>query len=260
MSVYGYCRISTPKQSIDRQVRNILLKYPSAHILKEIYTGTKIEGRKEWNKLYNNLQCGDTVVFDSVSRMSRNASDGFSLYQELFQKGIDLVFLKEPHINTVTYKKALSNNICMTGTKTDIILKAVNEYLMELAKQQILVAFEQSEKEVEDLRQRTKEGMMTAKINGKRIGRQINTKIEVKKKKPIMEIIKDKSKDFDGYNTDREVMAILDNLHISVKDRRGQIIKRSAHLSKNTYYKYKKELSEKIRTHREEEWLWIYFM
>lgn len=242
MSTYGYCRISTPKQSIERQVRNILLKYPSAYIVKEIYTGTKVVGRKEWEKLYNNLQQGDTVIFDSVSRMSRNAADGFALYQELFDKGVELIFLKEPHINTVTYKKALSNSISLTGTKTDIILKAINEYLMELAKEQIIVAFEQSEKEVADLCQRTKEGLMTARINGKQLGRKPNSKIDVKKKKPIMDIIREKSRDFNGHNTDKEVLAILDNTNITIKDRRNQELKVSAHLSKNTYYKYKKEI------------------
>ena len=48
---------------------------------------------------------GDTVVFDSVSRMSRNAEEGFSLYEDLYNKGIQLVFLKEHHIDTKTYKR-----------------------------------------------------------------------------------------------------------------------------------------------------------
>ena len=47
---YGYCRISTPKQNIDRQERNILDIYPAAHIVKETFTGTKINGRKDWNR------------------------------------------------------------------------------------------------------------------------------------------------------------------------------------------------------------------
>ena len=49
---YGYTRISTSKQNIDRQVRNILELFPNAHIVKEVYTGTKTEGRKQCNKLY----------------------------------------------------------------------------------------------------------------------------------------------------------------------------------------------------------------
>lgn len=55
MSIYGYCRISTAKQSIDRQIRNIQAEYPTAHIVQEAYTGTSIM-RPEWNKLYRILQ------------------------------------------------------------------------------------------------------------------------------------------------------------------------------------------------------------
>ena len=74
--VYGYARISKQKQSIERQIRNINAEYPSAIIVKEAYTGTKID-RKEWNKLVRIVKGGDTIVFDSVSRMSRNAAEGF---------------------------------------------------------------------------------------------------------------------------------------------------------------------------------------
>ena len=68
MNIYGYCRISTAKQSIDRQIRNIKAEYPTAHIVQEAYTGTSIF-RPEWLKLYRILKSGDMVVFDSVSRM-----------------------------------------------------------------------------------------------------------------------------------------------------------------------------------------------
>lgn len=95
---YGYARISTPKQNIDRQIRNILAAHPQAHMIKEVFTGTKFQGRKELDKLLRTVQPGDTIIFDSVSRMSRNAEEGFLLYQDLFNQGINLVFLKEPHI------------------------------------------------------------------------------------------------------------------------------------------------------------------
>ena len=39
--------------------------------------------------------------------MSRNAEEGFRVYEELFNKGIELIFIKEPHINTSTYKEAI---------------------------------------------------------------------------------------------------------------------------------------------------------
>ncbi len=121
MTVYGYCRISQKKQNIERQVRNITAVYPTAVILREAYTGRKIDGRKEWEKLNRTVRAGDTIVFDSVSRFSRNAEEGFELYQNLYNKDVDLVFLKEPQINTETFKRALERAIPMTGTNVDYI-------------------------------------------------------------------------------------------------------------------------------------------
>ena len=219
-----YCRISTNKQSISRQIRNIKKSYPDAIIVQEVYTGTKIN-RTEFDKMLKHVAAGDTIVFDSVSRMSRNAEEGFKLYQELYQKDVELVFLKEQHINTEVFRRALSNKIEMTGTNADIILRAVNEYLMILAKEQIKIAFDQAEKEVEDLHQRTKEGIETARLNGKQIGQKKGNVLHVKKKDPSKALIKKYSKDFDGSLTDAEAMKLIG-------------------LARNTYYKYKRELKE----------------
>lgn len=222
MCIYGYCRISTKQQSIDRQIRNIKSEYSTAVIITEAYSGTTIN-RPEWNKLYKKVKAGDTIIFDSVSRMSRNADDGFSLYEELYNKGVELVFLKEPHIDTATYKKALKNNVSMTGTNVDYILEGVNKYLMSLAKEQIRIAFEQSEKEVEDLHQRTREGIATARLNGKQIGQKQGAKLTTKKSIEAKKQIKKYSKDFDGQFTDVDCMHIIG-------------------IARNTYYKYKREM------------------
>ena len=222
MCIYGYCRISTKQQSIDRQIRNIKNEYSTAVIITEAYSGTTIN-RPEWNKLYNKVKAGDMIIFDSVSRMSRNADDGFSLYEELYNKGVELVFLKEPHIDTATYKKALKNNVSMTGTNVDYILEGVNKYLMSLAKEQIRIAFEQSEKEVEDLHQRTREGIATARLNGKQIGQKQGAKLTTKKSIEAKKQIKKYSKDFDGQFTDVDCMHIIG-------------------IARNTYYKYKREM------------------
>lgn len=163
--IYGYARISTKKQNIERQVRNIKKLHPTAVIVQEAYSGRSMD-RKEWAKLLKAIQPHDCIVFDSVSRMSRDAEEGFRIYKELFNKGIELVFIKEPHINTATYKKAFENHIEMTGTAVDYILEGINQYLMALAGEQIRLAFEQAEKEVEDLRQRTREGIETARLGG----------------------------------------------------------------------------------------------
>lgn len=225
--IYSYCRISTSKQNIERQVRNIKNAYHDAIIVKEVYTGTKILNRSKWNKLLKNVKAGDTIVFDSVSRMSRNAEEGFSLYEELFNKGINLVFLKEPHINTDTYKKALINNIEMTGTNVDHILKGINEYLLTLAKEQIRLVFEQSEKEVADLHQRTKEGIETARLNGKQIGLPTGTKLITKKSITAKEQIKKHNNTFGGSLTNEETWKLIG-------------------ISKTAFYKYKNELLEEM--------------
>ncbi|MBM6850123.1 recombinase family protein [Oscillibacter valericigenes] len=219
---YGYCRISRPKQSIERQIRNIKAQYQDSVIVQEVFTRTRMD-RRQWQLLMKRVKAGDTIIFDSVSRMSGNAEEGFAAYEELFNRGVNLVFLKEPHINTDTYKKALENNVQLTGSNVDYILEGVNRYLMELAKEQIRLAFEQSEKEVEDLHQRTREGIETARLNGKQIGRKKDAKITTKKSLAAKEIIRKHSRDFNGTLSDVEVMQLTG-------------------LSRNTYYKYKREL------------------
>ena len=161
--IYGYCRVSTMKQNIERQIRNIKSEYPDAIIVTDEYTGTKLD-RPGWMKLRKSLKSGDTVVFDQVSRMSRDADEGFRVYEDLFNMGVNLIFIKEPHINSETYKKAMETGVPLTGTNVDFILEGVNKYLLSLAKEQIRLAFDQAEKEVEDLHQRTREGIETARL------------------------------------------------------------------------------------------------
>ena len=223
--VYGYCRVSTMKQSIERQIRNVKAVYPDAVIVVDEYTGTRLD-RPGWMKLYRQLQPGDTIVFDQVSRMSRDADEGFQVYEELFRRGVNLIFLKEPHINTETYKKALENGVPMTGTNVDFILEGVNKYLLSLAKEQIRLAFDQAEKEVEDLHQRTREGIETARLNGKQIGQPKGAKLTTKKSIAAKEIIRERSKDFNGDLSDLEVMKLTG-------------------IARGTYYKYKRELKER---------------
>ena len=130
-----------------KQIRVTTTFTPDAVIVEEIYTGTKFQGRKELEKLLSVVQEQDTIVFDSVSRMSRDADSGYQLYQELYTRKINLVFLKEPHINTSVYRDAMQRQIEMTGNQiADIYINATNEVLMLLAKEQIKIAFMQSEK------------------------------------------------------------------------------------------------------------------
>lgn len=228
--VYGYCRISTMKQNIQRQIDNIKREYPNATIITEEYTGTKIE-RPNFSKLLKSINAGDTIIFDEVSRMSRNASEGVALYEELFDKGVNLIFIKEPHINTSVYRDKLDKQIeklNTTGNKAtdkllDSIMNALHEYTIDLAKEQIELAFKTAQAEVDFLHQRTSEGVRRAQAQGKQIGIVKGTKLTTKKSIEMKERIQKLSKDFAGTNTDNEVMAITG-------------------LARNTYYKYKREL------------------
>ena len=200
MCMYGYCRISQKKQSIERQIRNIKAEYPGAVIIEEAYTGTTTD-RPQWNKLLKKVT--------------------------LYNKGVNLVFLKEHHIDSDTYKKTLQGLITMTNSNVDFILEGINKYLMALAKEQVKIAFQQAEKEVIDLHQRTREGIETARLNGKQIGGKPGSKYNVKKSQEAKDKIRKYSKDFAGTLDDTEVITLTG-------------------VSRKTYYKYKKELREGV--------------
>ena len=155
--------------------------------------------------------------------MSRNADDGVVVYQELFEAGIEIRFLKEPHINTETYRNALNNMVSMTGTEVDFILEGINKYLMALAREQIRLAFAQAEKEVEFLRRRTVEGLRQAKANGVQLGNPLGSTFETKKSRVAKEIITKHAKVFGGSLDDPDVIKLCG-------------------CSRNSYYKYKREL------------------
>ena len=230
MKTYGYCRISRKTQNIERQIRNIKAVYPTAIIVQEAYTGTKVEGRKEFEKLLKAVRSGDTLVFDSVSRMSRNAEAGFALYRSFLEQGVELVFLKEPHINTAVYREAADKQIDTIRTGDDAtdelmaaITSGINRYMLRLAERQIQLAFDQAQKEVDDLHQRTREGIETARLSGKQIGGVPGRKLHVKKADQAKDLIRKYSRDFDGTLSDAECIRLIG-------------------ISRNTYYKYKSEM------------------
>lgn len=223
-TIYGYARISTPKQSIDRQIRNIKQYEPTAIIITEAFTGTTTN-RPQFQKLLNNLKPNDTIIFDSVSRMSRNAKEGFQLYQELYENNINLIFLKEHHIDTATYKQSIPQLPQLGNEIIQPILDGIQQSLMNLAQQQILLAFQQSEKEVEDTKQRIREGLVTAKLNGSQVGQPQGAKLTTKKSQQIKPLILKYSKSFNGSLTDKDTIKLLG-------------------IDRKTYYKYKKELKQ----------------
>lgn len=228
--VYGYVRISRRTQDPQRQIRNITAKYPTAIMFEEAFTGTKIN-RPKFDKLLSTVRSGDTIVFDSVSRMSRNAAEGTETYFKLFDQGISLVFLKEGYINTDVFKTALERQITVSVNSGDratdkfigCTIEALNELMKDLARRQIEEAFAQAEKEVNDLHQRTTEGIETARRNGKQIGQKQGAKLTTKKSIAAKEAIRKYSRFFDGTLEDEAVIKL-------------------AGCSRNSFYKYKREM------------------
>ena len=228
--IYAYCRVSTTHQRIARQITNITAIYPNAVIIREFYTGTK-QDRPNWNKLISQIKTADTIVFDSVSRMSRNAEEGFKDYQMLYQMGVRLIFLNEPLINTSVFNSTRNNllkvDIATGNAAVDTFFKGnielINNFMMALAEEQIKAAFEQAEKEVTDLHSRISQGIREAKKNGTKIGLAKGCTLTTKKSIECKAIILKHSKDFGGSLEDPEVIKLCG-------------------CSRNSYYKYKRDL------------------
>ena len=223
--VYGYARVSTTKQKVERQVENIKEYDENAIIITEAYTGTKMD-RPKWNKFYKRVKAGDTIIFDEVSRMSRDADEGFETYKELFERGVNLVFLKESTLNTDNFRKTVQ--IAMTDSDVDLILEGINKYLMKLAENQIRSAFATAEHEVDFLHKRTSEGVQRAMAEGKHVGIEKGRKLITKKSVEKKEIMKKICRDFGGTLTDKEAIETMK-------------------IARNTYFKYKKEIKKELK-------------
>lgn len=262
--VYGYCRISRKEQSIQRQIQNIKAAYPSAIIKQEAFTGTKLEGRKVFEGLIKTAtkqaaQGEDiTIVFDSVSRMSRNAADGAETYFRLYEAGITIVFLKEPGINTAVYAEAMNRQKLPPppvdgtdeGELIDGIMRVVIDYQRKLCRRQIVLAFEQAQKEVDDLHERTREGLREKQRRNaeliaeygedearqhpewRQIGNEQGQTYKTKKGEAVKAAIMKYHKDFGTgkLNTLNDLETI-----------------KQAGCSRHTYYKHKRELLQEMQ-------------
>lgn len=230
MPKYGYVRVSTTQQKTSRQIDNIKSFDPNAIIYEEKQSGKDIENRAIFRKLLDKVKPGDTIIFDEVSRMSRNAEEGYNLYMELMQQGISLVFLKERHIDTDEYKRRTKNHIekvSSSNKKMDNLINGifdlVAEFERENLKDNIRLAFQQAEHERLFLIKRVTEGKSKSeKPQGRPEG---SCNIKTEKAEHIKKVIREQSKDFDGKFSDAKIMR--------------EYLK----IARNTYYKYKKELA-----------------
>lgn len=138
--VFGYARVSTEQQSLDRQL-DMLEKYGVDKIYNEKMTGTK-RNRPELEKLMERLTEGDTVVVESLSRLGRSTKDLIWLMETFNAKGVNPVSLKESIDTTSSTGKLLFT---------------------------LMSALAQFERDV--IADRTREGLASARARGRKGGR-----------------------------------------------------------------------------------------
>ena len=174
---FGYARISSNRQSIERQIRNILEYDPKAIIYKETHKRYDLEGRIEFKKLIRRakklVKEGNRVklIFDAVDRFGSN-DDCFAIYLQLYNLGVNMVFLKESYVNTDYIKSRLdASKLPRVNNEVDFILEGVEKYLERVVFQEVKNAFKQSQLEIDNLKLRVIDGIETARLNGRQIGR-----------------------------------------------------------------------------------------
>ncbi|MCM3278758.1 MULTISPECIES: recombinase family protein [Bacillus] len=149
--MFGYIRVSSKDQNENRQITNMLKEgIAERDLFIDKQSGKDFE-RPAYKTLKQVVRTGDTVVFDSITRMGRNMKETQKEYDWFIDNGIKLKFIKEPMINS-------------TEDQDDILKEAIQKIVLT-----ILTAF--AEKEREDIRERQAEGIKDAKEKGKHLGR-----------------------------------------------------------------------------------------
>lgn len=149
---YGYIRVSTKEQNIDRQLTALSLENISKEQIFIDRASGKNFNRIEYQRLLTILQEDDDLVIKSIDRLGRNYDDILEQWKLLTKvKKIHLVVLDFPLLNT-------RNNIdTITGKLISDLVLQVLSYV--------------SQTEREQIKQRQMEGIHEAKKRGKRFGR-----------------------------------------------------------------------------------------
>lgn len=95
VKTFGYARVSSTDQNLNRQL-DALIRFgvEECNIFQEKISGIK-KDRPAFETLKQQLREGDTVVVESLSRLSRSSKDLLAIVEEWDAKGIKFVSLKE---------------------------------------------------------------------------------------------------------------------------------------------------------------------
>lgn len=167
--IYGYCRVSTKHQNLQRQI-DALVKYGinQRFIFTDKYTGKTLD-REGLNELLIILKPGDTLVVKEIDRLGRNRKETKELIISLIKKEIELVCLDMPYL-----KEFIIDKIRENGGFIEIMANALLDVILEVA--------EQERKKIVG---RTSEGRKIAIQDGRKFGRK--AKISLNKFKEYYE-------------------------------------------------------------------------
>ena len=166
--LYAYIRVSTEEQNLENQKIAIKSKYNIRKWVYEKKSGTVDYHKRNLGELIEKLQKGDTLVVTEISRLGRSLNMIFRIINELNEKGVHLIAIK----NGIDINPQDKNNV---------------------VSQVLLFAFGLSAQIERDLiSERTKLGLEVARKNGKRIGRQKGEQVYNVKLRPYQRQIKRK--------------------------------------------------------------------
>ena len=145
---YSYKRISTDlkHQNFNRQIK-ALGKYAADNNVEylveftEAKSGKNFDERPEFNKLDKLLQATDTAVFKDISRFTRDddVELAYKKYMEWLQRGINIVFIDNPTLNTDYIKEMMQ-----IAKEQDVVTKVAMESIVKLL---IIVEFDRAKKQ-----------------------------------------------------------------------------------------------------------------
>lgn len=202
---YGYVKPFSNKEKVEIQIRHIKGHSSNVKIIQEIYLESSLDHPK-LDKLIDDLQAGDTLVLESVSRLDEDTEMVYKIYTKLIKKGVNVVFIKEPMLNS---------NIYSLIPDELTIDKMINS--------QIKATMENYQTQKDDYSAHIRLGIDRAKRNGKQIGLPKGTRLVTKKSIQAKADILKYSIDFNGTLSDTECLKLIK-------------------VCRNSFYKYKQEL------------------
>lgn len=237
--IYGYCRATGKNQRVETQAQAILKAYPEAMIINEPYTGLS-DNTDIMKRLLAVIKPGETFICENPEKIADNSDEAYAIYKELYDRNVNIVFLKTPYLNSSTYQNAIQA-FFEKNKDNNTLREIISDCERILTKSQFDIVFSLSKEAHEMYSRKIKEGIQLAKIKGikKKVlneesspeksdqGTAHRKKPHIKKEGPAKEFIRNNSDTFGG----------------SMKN--DECIQKSG-LSKNTFFKYKKEILQEL--------------